>query len=71
MKPNTITLREARANISKLLRAETATAISSGYGNLRGFIVPVPAWPYGREQRKKALAKARALFEAAAKAQTD
>jgi len=71
MKPNQMTLRAARARLSKIIGEGAVVAIGRPYENIRAFIVPVPEHEYSIERaEKKALRQARANLLAACKAQT-
>jgi hypothetical protein len=63
---NRISVRDARKNISAILSSGKAATIGHRYGELRGFIVGVPAHnSYDRKERAAAMKKARAAFVAA------
>ena len=65
MRPRT-SVREARRNISKILRSGETVSIGPEYGSVRGFIVGVPehnAW--NPSEKRAALKTARAAFLAA------
>jgi len=61
-------VREARARFCELTKGSEAVAVGN-YHELRAIIVPIPSWPWGDTERKKAAAKARAAFNAALEAQ--
>jgi hypothetical protein len=66
VKGNQITLREARRQISKIINSGDTLAIARPYGEVRAFIVPVPAHNhYDHTQTIRALAHAKKSFLAA------
>jgi hypothetical protein len=66
MNTNRITVREARRGISKILTSGQTIIIGKHYGELRGFVVPVPLHnSYDQKEKRKALKAAKAAFQAA------
>jgi antitoxin (DNA-binding transcriptional repressor) of toxin-antitoxin stability system len=66
VKGNQTTLREARRTISKIIASGDTVTIARPYGEVRAFIVPVPAHNnYDRKQTIRALAQAKKSFLAA------
>jgi hypothetical protein len=60
---NRITVREARATISKILASGKTVSIGPHYGDLRGFIVGIAKHDqYDKAQEKKALSEAKRAF---------
>jgi hypothetical protein len=63
-------VRDARANLSELMKGTEAIAIGDYY-RLRAVLVPIPLWPFGDAEQKQAAKKARAAFDATLRAQLD
>jgi len=63
---NRMSVREARANISTIMRSGKTVTIGHHYGKLRGFIVGVPEHKdWDNAEKRKALKAAKAAFTAA------